>query len=247
MIYSPTSTGYYKPNVNSNIYMKMIDCATAVTPYYHYKPTHVSSCASWVQEYDLQPATAGYQLWNSDGSSYIITNKYTKIGNYTCGDWAEIAAVPVPLSDRFRQIIQSRQCPLFISSRTPVRAASEERELRARQTLRRVLGDDGFKRFLRNGFVSVRSNSGKVYQIYPGHGMTIVYNHGTPIEKLCVVLRGDFTPTDSLLTRYIMILHDENHFRSYANVFAAPIKTSRQSIIDTRPLPQILQALKTAA
>jgi hypothetical protein len=111
-----------------------------------------------------------------------------------------------------------------------------------------MLGDDGFQRFLRNGFVSVRANSGKVYQIYPGHGMTVVYDRGTPIEKLCVVLRGDFAPTDSLITRYVMILHDEANFRGLANVWkATPRSAKMQPVVDTRQLPQIFQALKVAA
>jgi hypothetical protein len=78
--------------------------------------------------------------------------------------------------------------------------------------------------------------------------MTVVYDRGTPIEKLCVVLRGDFTPTDSLITRYVMILHDEADFRASANVWTAPAKkvpNFRQ--LDTRPLTQIFQSLKAAA
>jgi hypothetical protein len=164
------------------------------------------------------------------------------------GYYAPPVPVQIPLSEQFRRILQSRQTPLFISSRTPIRAADEERELRARQTLRKILGDDGFQRFLRNGFVSVRANSGKVYQIYPGHGMTVVYDRGTPIEKLCVVLRGDFTPTDSLITRYVMIMHDEARFRTLANVWSAPAKRiTGLRKFDARPLTQIFQSLKDAA
>jgi hypothetical protein len=211
------------PELESNINIKKCKpCCTA---------SWISSNGSPYYDYSIKSCRDDYILW-----------KY----GYT---WPEASDVPpISLSDRFRQILQARQAPLFISSRTPVKAVVEEREMRARQTLRRMLGDDGFQRFLRNGFVSVRANSGKVYQIYPGHGMTIVYDRGTPIEKLCVVLRGDFAPTDSLITRYVMILHDEANFRSLANVFAVPARkaaTWRQ--LDTRPLAQIFQSLKSAA
>jgi hypothetical protein len=190
--------------------------------------------------------------WASDddcyGSRRFLKKDYVAYKYEFSKHAFEYSVPPIPLSDRFRQIIQSRQAPLFIPSRTPIKAVAEEREIRARQTLRRILGDDGFRRFLRNGFVSVRANSGKIYQIYPGHGMTVVYDRGTPIEKLCVVLHGDFTPTDSLITRYVMILHDEADFRALANVWTAPAKrvlTFRQ--LDTRPLTQIFQSLKAAA
>jgi hypothetical protein len=90
------------------------------------------------------------------------------------------------------------------------------RETRARETLKRVLGDDKFKRFLKHGFVSVRAKSGLVYQIFPAHGITNVYRDGEHIERLCVVLRGSFPPTDSLIMRYLLILNDERDFRKHA-------------------------------
>jgi hypothetical protein len=166
--------------------------------------------------------------------------------NYTY-NWQHSFEPPLSVSDRFRQILQRRQGPAIISSRTPAKIASDVRELRARETLHRLLGDDKFRRFLRNGFVSVCGKSGKMYQIYPGHGMTIVYDQGIPVEKLCVVLRGDFTPTDSLITRYVMILHDELHFRGLANVWRATPRIAQQQNIDTRPLLQIFNSLKSAA
>ena len=261
-MYSPTCTGYnpytasilnpydmssiatYKPityrdNVTNSYYSKIVECSTIVS----YQKSHKTYCTSDMTE------IYGISSWASAINDYCTYKNMWRNASgygYDCRDWAPVP--PLPLSDRFRQILQSRQTPRFITSRTPIKAASEERELRARQTLRKVLGDDGFQRFLRNGFVSVRANSGKVYQIYPGHGMTIVYDRGTPVEKLCVILRGDFTPTDSLITRYVMILHDEASFRVLANVFSAParqIATLKQ--LDTRPLMQIFQSLKSAA
>jgi hypothetical protein len=236
----PSKGIIYNDCSNNKFYIKkLIDCTTVASQYKAY----CGSCAttsSWASDDD-----SCYNHYFIKSKDYIIWKNGW--GGYNT--WpAEPIVPPVPLSDRFRQILQSRQAPLFIPSRTPIKAIAEEREMRARQTLRRILGDDGFQRFLRNGFVSVRANSGKVYQIYPGHGMTVVYDRGTPIEKLCVVLRGDFTPTDSLITRYVMILHDEASFRSLANVFSAParkVATLRQ--LDARPLAQIFQSLKAAA
>lgn len=192
-----------------------------------------------------------YDRSNSD-TSFINNKIYNSLIKAT-SNWSTYNTISPPsppqltVSEQFRQILQSRQTPAFILSRTPVKIATELREKRARETLRRILGDEKFQKFIRNGFVSVQGKSGRIYQIYPGHGMTVVYNHGTPIEKLCVVLDGNFTPTDSLITRYIMILHDEDQFRSFANVWKAFAKSKQQQHIDIRPLPQILQSLKIAA
>jgi len=195
-----------------------------------------------------------YRLWKEnyygdEGSHSANVVTFTATTGIVWPSYVTTLTPPLPVSERFRQILRSRQIPmLLLSTRSPIKTATEERELRARETLRRLLGDGKFQRFLRNGFVSVQGKSGKVYQIYPGHGMTVVYNRGTPIEKLCVVLRGDFTPVDSLITRYVMILHDEQQFRALANVWQASPRSARTGlVIDTRPLPQILQSLKVAA
>jgi hypothetical protein len=255
--YDDTGTATYTPSISASI-VYPTDCSTTNSIYvkkwidistnasiYHAKgkctgaTTPCSYCDFWLGEDSTGSISKKYIL----KASYTWANDYNNYHN-----WSVVPAVPVSPSQRLRQILQSRQAPSIITSRTPVRAAAEGREIRARQTLRRMLGDDGFQRFLRNGFVSVQAHSGKVYQIYPGHGMTIVYLNGKPIEKLCVVLEGNFTPTDHLITRYVMILHDEDHFRASANVFAAPLRrTAAIRQLDTRSLPQIFHDIKAAA
>jgi hypothetical protein len=36
------------------------------------------------------------------------------------------------------------------------------------------------------------------------------------VDRLCVVLKGDFPPTDSMLMRYLLILNNEEEFGKYA-------------------------------
>ena len=89
--------------------------------------------------------------------------------------------------------------------------------------------------------------SGLSYQIFPAHGITNVYCDGLQVERLCVVLRGDFPPTDSLIMRYLVILNDENRFRGYAikhNVFQ---KQPQVITGDQRSLSEIFKGLKKVA
>lgn len=149
--------------------------------------------------------------------------------------------------DRLREIIQQRQSPAVIGTRKFLTLVQDPRELRARETLRRVLGDEKFRRFIKNGFTTVRARSGLVYQIFPGHGITNVYRDGQKVERLCVVLRGDFPPTDSLIMRYLLILNDEQDFRSHAvkhtvypaNMTATPPRGQES-------LPEVFRRLKVA-
>jgi len=119
-------------------------------------------------------------------------------------------------AERMRQMIRSRMAPAFHRSRKVMPMEIDEREARARQTLRRVIGEQAFKKFMRDGFITVVPKSGLTYRIYPGHGITEVYDRGIMVDRLCVVLQGRFPPTDSILMRYLLILNDEGEFSKYA-------------------------------
>lgn len=161
-----------------------------------------------------------------------------------CHVWYEYNAPVVKPQDRLREIIQSRHAPLIVASRKPLATPGDIREVRARETLCRLLGEDKFQRFIKDGFVSVRAKSGLIYQIFPGHGITNVYQNGDHIERLCVVLKGDFPPTDSLIMRYLIILNDENRFRGYAIKHQVIQKRSQAIVDDTRSLNEIFKELK---
>jgi len=130
--------------------------------------------------------------------------------------WVQYHPKPKTMAERIKEIIAARNAPAFITNRKALDRPHDIRELRARETLCRVIGEEKYRRFLVQGHVTARAKSGLVYQIFPGHGITSVYDKGKMVERLCVVLRGDFPPTDSLIMRYLMILNNEENFRSYA-------------------------------
>ncbi len=166
------------------------------------------------------------------------------------GEWKVFHSEPPTPEERIKQIIRDRQAPMILtprdSIRRPLQVASDGREGRARETLHRVLGDAKFRAFLRNGFITVRAKSGLVYQILPGHGITSVYDQGKMVERLCVVLEGNFPPTDSLIMRYLLILNDEKDFRQKSNVFPVVSKNQGRPLPDQRSLPDIFAELKAA-
>ena len=118
---------------------------------------------------------------------------------------------------RIKDIISSRHAPAFFSSsRKALPPTSDIRELRARETLRRVIGEDKYQRLQRDGFVAVRGKDNLNYQIFPGGGFTSVFENGRMIERLCVVMQGTFPPTDSIIMRYLMLLNNPAQFRKLA-------------------------------
>lgn len=198
--------------------------------------------------------------WVDDGSTHECTTAYK---------WAVIKggyinAKPLSpeeqkaynekmLKSRFQKIIQQRCAPNIIvrnSKRQPLPMPADIREQRARDTLRRVIGDNKFANFLKHGFISIKARSGLIYQIFPGHGFTNVYNQGQMVECLCVVLQGDFPPTDSLIMRYLLILNNEQQFRSYANKQSVHQPNRSRLVtgeVNMKSLTEIYQDLKKIA
>jgi hypothetical protein len=186
--------------------------------------------------YKLNCGTTTASTWGYEDNNWIECREVK---------WNQPIASP---QMRLREMIRSRQAPMVITSRrTPMPVVTDVRETRARETLLRVLGEDKFKRFLKHGFVSVTAKSRLVYQIFPGHGITNVFQDGEQVERLCVVLKGNFPPTDSLIMRYLLILNDERDFRKHAITHRLLPKTDQALITNPESLNDVWNKLRVAA
>jgi len=222
-----SATGISFSNNNVEFEVEYGNCNTYKS--YNYKDSTNTNNCSWDNISAATGVRIKYRNWWSD--------------NYHYGALTKLIVDP---KDRLREIIQSRQAPVILTSRKPILTPKDIREMRARETLCRVLGEDKFQKFLKDGFVSVRAKSGMVYQIFPGNNITNVYRDGEHIERLCVVLRGEFPPTDSLIMRYLIILNDESRFRGYAIKHQIFMKKPKIAA-DGRSLTEIFKELKNVA
>lgn len=229
---SPKMQSVYKQNVIRNMA-------------YHFVKDR--ACATWDDG-----ETAAVTWANTYTKLYINSYTNTSTCTATTAYWTDAlkrSAPPLPsVSESLKKILEARQAPFIIVRRSrPLSIAADIREARARQTMRRVLGDEGYQRFLCRGFVSVRAKSGRVYQIFPGHEFTRVYENGRMIERLCVVFKGsqDFPATDSLIMRYLLVLNDEDRFWALANKHG-PLVTlaGAPALVDSRPLTEIMADLR---
>ena len=177
------------------------------------------------------------RLYHSIFSNYYRTTSDTS----SC-----FVSSPKTPAQRLQEVMRKRQAPGVVVKNT-LKPTANNQEIRARETLRRVIGDDKFRDFLKKGFISVQGKSGKVYQIFPGHGMTNVYLNGEKIEKLCVVMKGNFPPTDSLIMRYLLILNCEKDFRNKSIVHRFSDVLGQKPKQDKRSLVEIFQDFKAAA
>lgn len=175
----------------------------------NYTPWITSTSTFLTSTLTSTTSSINFQTWNHN---IAINQEWRGVYDPQSG-WIH---QPKTMAERIKEVIAFRNAPAFIRNRKALDRPSDIREVRARETLCRVIGEEKYRRFLVQGHVTARAKSGLVYQIFPGQGITNVYDKGKKVERLCVVLRGDFPPTDSLIMRYLMILNNEENFRSYA-------------------------------
>lgn len=86
----------------------------------------------------------------------------------------------------------------------------DDPEKKALNTLRDLLSEKDFKKYLINGFIMVRGNSGKFYQIFKNQKHIRVYEKGILIKELCIHTDAkEVPPTDHVLNIKVMIECDE--------------------------------------
>lgn len=209
--------------------------------------------------------TTGYD-WGTTGSTTVQEFRYFQYNNFDSSmpqwvqypgynlysysnsnsGWQQILPVQKTAAERLKEILNSRMSPNIISSCRPLGYTQDIRETRARETLLRVLGESKFRDFVRKGSVSIRAKSGLVYQIFPGSTFTKVYDQGKMVERLCVVLQGDFPATDSLIMRYLLLLNNESFFVSKAIKHGIPTPAII-NMPDNRSLVDIYKDIKKFA
>lgn len=182
-------------------------------------------------EYDLN-VTCG-SLYNTDNStptyieysssnSTVYLNNCTYISGGGISDYFSLPPIdPVERKKyEFREKIRNQLIFTPKTSAQPIRSVKENEAI-AMETLREMITEEEFKRFINRGFITVRGQSGKTYQIFRNSWHTRVWVGGQLIEEVCVRIRTDVNApaTDNLIAFKAMIETDEEEFRKIGNVY----------------------------
>ena len=93
-------------------------------------------------------------------------------------------------------------------------------ESKALDTLREMISEADFRRYLVYGFILVKGLSGKIYQISRFQRHTKVWKKGKKVEEICAYIKDPKIPqTDKLIAFKTMIETDEELFRKAGNVY----------------------------
>lgn len=88
------------------------------------------------------------------------------------------------------------------------------------ESLRELISESEFRRYLKKGFIVVNTKSGRRYQIFRDQNHSKVYEKGKLVEEVCVQIRDHNVPkTDKLIAFKTMLETDENEFRKKANIY----------------------------
>ena len=151
-------------------------CDTATTPglyvpeSYKLGPTDTTSTACDISQ--IYADRKGRLIWQYSRStgeaipmSYFEHCSFSTEGEYTTWDTAknqtwvtEQYFSEIAIGDRLRKIIKDRQAPIFVQrkhidssfhpGRRMLKSATTPQEVKARETLRRIIGNDRFKNYL---------------------------------------------------------------------------------------------------
>jgi len=101
-------------------------------------------------------------------------------------------------------------------------------EMKARESLRDMLSEKEWRKYLTNGFVMVLGNSGKWYQVFNKQKHLRVYEKGKFIKELCIHTdASECPPTDHVLNMKIMIECDEQAVWDNSNLYEPKKKVDK--------------------
>jgi len=99
--------------------------------------------------------------------------------------------------------------------------AVQANEIKARETLRDMITEAEWRRYVTNGFVMVKAPSGLWYQIFKDMQRIRVYKNNQHVESLCIYTDRQCPPSDHVINMKLMIEMDEMALRQSANVYPA--------------------------
>ena len=150
--------------------------------------------------------TDGYTYYlNQDGGSIVLTNN----GNVVS---VQIFNKEEQIKSQIKSLIRGNLSAKS-RSRYPVLSPKvSKEEIKARDTLRDLITEKEWRRYLTNGFVLIKAQSGKYYQVFNDQRHIRVYVKGVLTDEICIHTHSDTKcpPTDHILNMMFLINNDEN-------------------------------------
>jgi hypothetical protein len=104
-------------------------------------------------------------------------------------------------------------------------------EIVALHLLKKMVSNDDFKKYLKYGSVSVKGDSGLVYDIKRDDHYVHVYKQGHLVSNLCVYVHDrSVPPTDNVIAKMIIVQCDEHNIWQRANIYWKGVPESLKTV-----------------
>lgn len=154
----------------------------------------------------------------NDGNWVKIDTDSTGFTYTVAGDGITLKPSKDFLKENIRRQIRSNILSKISSRHVSLTNKVSPEEIRARETLRDMLSEKEWRRYITNGFVMVKGKSNKWYQIFNDQRFIQVYEKGKNTHSICIHTEGGCPPTDHILNMMLMINLDENNIWISGNV-----------------------------
>lgn len=125
----------------------------------------------------------------------------------------------VNITDTWKRLILKNGLIIHVKTRAEPLFNCSVQEIKAMDTLREMITETEFRKFLKYGFIFVHGQQGN-YQIFRNRSHIKVWKNGKVIEEICVRIKDKNIPlTDNLIAFKTMIETDEDEFRKFGNVY----------------------------
>jgi len=109
---------------------------------------------------------------------------------------------------------------IIVKSRAEFFNCIPKNEWTAIETLREMITEAEFRKYLKYGFILVKGQSGKIYQIFRSKRHTKVWQDGQLVEEVCVRIKDkNIPPTDNIIAFKALIETSEDEFKKLGNVY----------------------------
>jgi hypothetical protein len=109
---------------------------------------------------------------------------------------------------------------IHIKSRADLLWSVPDNEKVAMETLREVISETEFRKYLKYGFILVKGQSGDTYQIFRNRSHTKIWRAGKIVEEVCVrISETGIPPTDNVIAFRTIIQSNEEDFKKLGNVY----------------------------
>lgn len=109
---------------------------------------------------------------------------------------------------------------IIVRSRANIIKGVPKNELCAIETLREMITEMEYRRYMTHSFITVSVSNGKIYQIFRNRDHVKIWQQGVLIEELCISLKDSkIPPTDKVIALKTMIEIDEESTRKLGNLY----------------------------